>query len=466
MLNNYTFKEEFDVNLTLTYENDKWEEWHVMREFLSNALDSAQNDTNKIRITISNNFFNISDSGPGYPIVYAKRIGASTKKGDESSIGMFGEGTKLAILTCIRKGINIMLASQDWLIVPKIKECEGQEVLMYDVYEGEPIKGSMVAIEATGNVQAIIKNLSDYFLFYYKDKCLHGDPFSGIYPQKNNISKLYNKGVYIKDIDALFSYGISIERLNRDRDLISYIDICYKVRDIGEHVQDIYLIKQLIQASAGENRKNSNLVEFYLSLNPTYRHLWKQAFHELYGENAILSTNDIAAREAESLGFKVIKLNHETKLTLMACGIQEDINCLAEDYEFEWSKDLNPLEKENMDKLCLYAKVAGLELPDSIKIYAEKSCNAILLSGMKTYYQEVEMSEVVNFNPHIVHEETVGKRTAATASIQMYEGPYNIPTAKIREHMKSDSSFLLNKAVAPVKDQLLEKVLQKITSFK
>ena len=44
----------------------------------------------------------------------------------------------------------------------------------------------------------------------------------------------------------------------------------------------------------------------------------------------------------------------------------------------------------------------------------------------------------------------------------MYEGPYNIPTAKIREHMKSDSSYLLNKAVTPVKDELLEKVLQRL----
>ena len=105
------------------------------------------------------------------------------------------------------------------------------------------------------------------------------------------------------------------------------------------------------------------------------------------------------------------------------------------------------------------------EYEDSI-IDTEKSCNTILLSGMKTYYQEVDMTQIVNFDPYIVHEETVGKRTAATANIQMYEGPYNISTAKIREHMKSDSSYLLNKAVTPVKSQLFEKVLQKITSFK
>ncbi len=34
----YKFVEEFDCNLTLDYENDRWEAWHVVRELVSICL--------------------------------------------------------------------------------------------------------------------------------------------------------------------------------------------------------------------------------------------------------------------------------------------------------------------------------------------------------------------------------------------------------------------------------------------
>lgn len=73
--------------------------------------------------------------GAGYTIFYAKRIGASCKKNNSDSIGQFGEGIKLALLTCIRNNIVVMLGIQNWLIVPYINHIENQDVLFYDIYE-------------------------------------------------------------------------------------------------------------------------------------------------------------------------------------------------------------------------------------------------------------------------------------------------------------------------------------------
>ena len=108
----YKFKESFDVNITVGYE-DKWEEWHIVRELISNSLDSVNMDTNKIDIKIKDDHIYLQDYGQGFEINMVKRIGATSKRGDISTIGTFGEGVKIAILTCIRKGIRVMVLSKN-----------------------------------------------------------------------------------------------------------------------------------------------------------------------------------------------------------------------------------------------------------------------------------------------------------------------------------------------------------------
>lgn len=134
----YQYFEQFDVNLTLQYENDRWSEWHIIREFISNALDAVGGQVDAFSLSEEDGFIHIHDLGNGYSINYAKRIGASSKKNDEQSIGQFGEGTKMAILTCLRKGISVRLASQDWFIIPKSLPIEDDlDVLVFDIYKAE-----------------------------------------------------------------------------------------------------------------------------------------------------------------------------------------------------------------------------------------------------------------------------------------------------------------------------------------
>lgn len=368
----YKYSEEFDVNLTLSYENDTWGEWHIIREFVSNALDSVDMDTSKVDIVMDNGFIRIHDKGAGYPIVYAKRIGATSKKGDASTIGMFGEGVKMSLLTCVRKNIKVMLASMDWLIIPKLIEAEGQQVLFYDIYyTGQPINGSLVVIEATQAITDVVSNLHDYFLHYSKDQCLSGDQSNSIYPLKKGISKLYNKGVYVKDMEGLFSYCISIEKLNRDRDTISYSEIGYKVRDIWEEVNNIELIKAILQEAIKPSCERDRKIEFYASMYSNHPHVWAKAFTELYGENVRLFTNDIAAREAEALGYLPINVEHNISRILRQGGIKADEEGLADDYEFTFSQELSREEQSVLNMLPLYASIAGLQVPETVKVFDE-----------------------------------------------------------------------------------------------
>ncbi len=78
---------------------------------------------------------------------------------------------------------------------------------------------------------------------------------------------------------VLFSYAVSLETLNRDRDIVD---------------QD--------RLERREHLDHKRELEMVIPLKTDYPELWRQAFYELYGRNACINTDDIAAREAKELG--------------------------------------------------------------------------------------------------------------------------------------------------------------------
>lgn len=368
----YQYKEQFDVNLTLTYENDTWEEWHIVREIISNALDSVKGDISKISSIEEDSHVNIADCGEGYPITYAKRIGASSKKQDENSIGMFGEGVKMAVLTCIRKGLSVRLASQNWLIVPRAMPIEeGLEILVFDIYESEEtIEGSLVSVEASEEIRHIIENKEHYFLQFSSILPLHGTMTAGIYPIDGK-AKVFNKGVYIKNIDAMNSYALSLSQLNRDRDLLDDNALCLMIRDLWNTVDKPALIESYFQESSRSASTNSKLMEFTYSIYPVYevRDIWLEVFKRLFGMKAIISTNDLASREALLLGFTPVQLDYYGRYVAENIGVQKDIDVISADYEFSWAGNLSEKEEVRLAFFKQIAGVVGMELPKTIKVF-------------------------------------------------------------------------------------------------
>lgn len=370
----YSLKDTFDVNLTLDYENDSWSEWHIIREFISNALDSVNMDTSKVKIERLDNFFSIADMGNGFPIVMAKRIGASSKKNDSESIGQFGEGSKMAILTCMRKNINVLLGSQNWLIKPYVSEAEGQQVLHYNIYYcQESILGSFVLLEASEAILDIIDNLDNYFLCYSQQELLFGVNKSGILRRTSEEYKgnIYNKEVFIKTVPALFSYGISLEKMNRDRDLIDLEDLKTVIRNILKTCKCKEVIKEIIKAAAMPYDQHKEFIELVCNLYTYYGKIWCECFKEIYSDKAILATSDFPSREAAALGYIPITLENNIASLLHDNGIMYDRDLLSEDFEIEWANqlDLTREEKELIEKTKQYASVLGWEINHQIKVF-------------------------------------------------------------------------------------------------
>jgi hypothetical protein len=366
----YTFSEEFDTNLSLLYENETWDYWHIVREFISNALDSVQGEAKRVKVYQEDGFVHIADDGAGYPLVYAKRIGASSKKNDSKTIGFFGEGVKLSLLTCLRKGINVRLASQNWLIIPKVKTEEGIDVLVFEIYQSqEPMLGSIVSIEATTNVTSIVQDLPRYFLQFNEIAPLHGTAQAGIYPNVDNKGSVFVKGVYIRNIETLYSYALCLEELNRDRDVISMDVLGGKIRDIWESVHDAELVKNFLTTSnrLAMNNVSTDLLEYKYTiyLNSDCYESWRQTFSQLYGEKAVIYTDSLAAKEATLMGYTVVRFEYYAQRVLEQIGIRKDIDIVRADYEFTWSKNLTRFEQA---RILYFHRVAELLQTDCPKV--------------------------------------------------------------------------------------------------
>ena len=380
----YRYCEQFDVNLTLQYENDRWSNWHIIREFMSNALDAVDGKIDAFSLSEDEGFIHIHDHGNGYPINYAKRIGASSKKNDDQSIGQFGEGTKMAILTCLRKGISVRLASQNWLIIPKSMPIDDDlDVLVFDIYKSdETIQGSLVSIEPTQEIKEILNDKEQYFLQFSALSPLYGS-ITKVFSQVLVKPKLYNKGVLHKDIDAIYTYGISINQLNRDRDLVDDDTLSQRIREIWNKVNNPNVIQRYFEESSriANGVISSKYKEFNYSLYPEWdvRHIWVDTFYSLFGSKAIISTNDLASREAECLGHSPIRLEYCGRTLADFIGIPKDVDVISDDYEFTWTDSLNDHEEKRLSFFKQVTDLLALECPETVKVFESyaKSDNVV-----------------------------------------------------------------------------------------
>jgi hypothetical protein len=244
---------------------------------------------------------------------------------------------------------------------------------MYSIYESlESINGTSVIIEASDRVSEIINNIGRYFLhFQNNNDCLYGSVSHGIYAPNGSTACLYNKGVYVKDITALYSYAVSLENLNRDRDVISHNHVAQAVASIWKDVDKPEIIKSLIQASTLPYKERDKLVELYYYPATHQPDAWLAAFTELYGSNALLYTDWLAEREAVALGYTVVNCDYKIADILRSAGVKNDTAALDDDYEFNFV-DHDQLEAEEavtLDRLYALVNVLGINVPKDVRVF-------------------------------------------------------------------------------------------------
>jgi hypothetical protein len=246
-------------------ERRKWNEWHMIREFVQNSLDAAT----MVDIIKTEDGVMISDKGTGFDI-RAFIIGRSTKR-PECDRGRFGEGMKYAVSVAILKGYDITIYSKDTMFKFAVKEKRGAPVLYLREYRlKRPIQGTVVKIS-----NYVGPTFRERFLLYDGHdayKILHI-----IYIDKTSVCDrpvifaqciMDPRGdVFVRDIfverkeDMLFSYNLVDVNLDADRNIVSGLQ--YAIRGAWRHVKSIELVRELISRLQKAGIKDQICVNAY-----------------------------------------------------------------------------------------------------------------------------------------------------------------------------------------------------------
>jgi len=189
-------------------------------------------------------------------------IGASTKRGDSSTIGMFGSGLKYSIATMIRQNIEfkvfsgynlfeittkpvmfnnmmfnkILINGKETSLTDSMgtEDWDGAWPFIREIYsnaldEGEArisIEDEIIPdedrtcyfITITDKIKEIVDNFSQYFIT--KSKHLYADKHENYIHSTVGFCKIYRKGIAVHEVKhkkALFSYDLSNIEINESR---------------------------------------------------------------------------------------------------------------------------------------------------------------------------------------------------------------------------------------------------------
>lgn len=377
----YTHQKSFPTNISADYLNDSgshWGVWEMVRESVQNMVDEAQYmaDTNggdildHCIVDLQNYSGNLDLRDKGRGVDWAKifLIGVSGKRGTHYK-GQKGEGESLSFLVAARLGIGKTMFSQDWAVKARLEDYQGgpYQVLAFDLYKtNKPIEGTVWRFDNHPEITAIYKNLGEYFPELSKqaqreavahqrrmDK-MNADSRKRqiarakreikkrstsskamiITPKQGQPARLYVRGVYVKDIQALFSYNIDVE-INRDRsmvdewEILKQIAVAFDSKDLLPSQAEIYW------KNAVDGPKTVDALEYRLTMNLlNNEELMRKAFYKAFGKMGCLSTNPNATLDAASDGFKPVKLythvtntakNLAVKLDTQSAGYEGDI---------------------------------------------------------------------------------------------------------------------------------------------
>jgi len=338
----YMYESPLETNISTDYvdgTSSTWGVWELVRECVQNMMDEADYLAQKQGGHLSDHlhinqvkrngskWWCLRDMGRGTDVANILYLGLSGKRG-QGCRGEKGEGQLLAFLVAARKKIGLVFASQDYLLLPRISDNNGHPHLVLDLYRAQkPIVGTRIFIENTPAIDVYLNDRCRFFPDLVKPKGPEKSPSRRkIFDPDDEGAKLYHKGIFVRAIDALFSYNLSESKISRDRDVVSEDDLIGEIREIWNEVVSIQKITRLLEEACEWGSEKLEMRIPFFTLGQKQRRAWRKAFRELAGQNrAVLWTNDLIAREARRKAYVVIRIERQPVFeALCQAGIKKD----------------------------------------------------------------------------------------------------------------------------------------------
>lgn len=256
-------KQIIQLTLSKDYVSD-WGNWEAVREILQNAIDS-----NDYEIDFSNDSMTVTS----FDGVIDKKhliLGNSSKRDDETKIGTYGEGFKLALLVLLRENKEVFIHNGADIWTP-----------FFDTHV--EIENECLNIEIEKNalsdndnkVSFVISGLSAEEILEIKEKSLFesNNYIRAEYEgsscwYSNGNPKLYIGGLYVCDLNKKYkmsyNFAPNILQLDRDRKSVCSFNLSYEATKMITFSGNYELLSELAEKEA------EDISDYYSFNEPSY----------------------------------------------------------------------------------------------------------------------------------------------------------------------------------------------------
>ena len=336
-----------------------WGVYEGIRELVQNGLD-ADDKGFRFDIVYIRDRHELVIYNEGTSITRSNLLlGNTTKRGDDSQRGMYGEGFKVGILALIRQGKDVVISNgiNNEIIRSEIKrhpQYGNVEVLCFNTEQTDsimPIDNGKLIFLISGITPQEVSDIKGKFLHW--DGLELGDYYKTdvgrVLTQKKHKGMIFSRGLYVCNIDKL-SYGYDFDQLvlGRDRNLASQFDVCWETSRLWSYLaskrsKDDIVIEML--------KSNAPDIEYIDSFPSTK--VQESLVTDFYKSNTPTSypcRNDYEKKEAAKMGYTPVFVS-ETYGKL----IQKEVPSLS-----EIKKKQETAKYDNFDISEVFLKLMGI----------------------------------------------------------------------------------------------------------
>jgi len=313
----------------------EWGEWEAIRDIVQNALDEAE----AYRWGYDGRGLWIADRGRG--VAVADFLLGPPKLKPDWARGKYGEGMKIAALALIRKGYPVQV------------ETAGRDIWM--IFLEQKVNGSAETLAAIWRPDGTGAGTKFHIVGYsgnaFADRFAVNLPRSAIvaegpsqliqpYRRFNQLiktefgSRIYARDIYVRNINSPYSYNLwgfdmAPDRHGPRNEPDMWVDMgrlwcCVTKVNLLEVFMKMVRHPPVIEA---DETHNINMDSWAMGSEPVTDKLyadfvqdnasvWREAWRNVYGEEAIIRTDDRWDGTVRHLGYVPISISHSVKDTL------------------------------------------------------------------------------------------------------------------------------------------------------
>lgn len=346
----------FELSITPNYVAN-WTLVDAIRELFQNALDqqTVMKD-NDMFFSYRDNTLQIGNKKSVLGI-RSLLLGETTKQNDDSTIGKFGEGYKVATLVLLRLGKQITFynygAKEVWR--PRFVDSRryGTKILTFFVdkkYAWQQVPDNNLTIAVDGITNEEYKDIVESNLHLQTPLAIETSQ-GRILTEDCYKGKIFVNGLFICKF-APYKYGYDFKpkyiRIDRDRKLVSDFDLRWLASQMWAEVKTDEVVDMVAKGLPDVGYINS-ILSFTESARPLSDRALEM-FVEEFGDNAIpVSTQEEVARLSSSCKPVIVKEEHKDLIKsssrYIEPTIEYDIDPLSKRFNIWFSKVLSLLEE-------------------------------------------------------------------------------------------------------------------------